>query len=163
MTTDDLAGELARAGDTFELALTTVRVLGDPIGEAFVLQSVGVAKVRQGEFGQARSALLRAMQLAGTAGERLAEARALLGLSELALTSGDPREDVVFGRQASDAFREMGTPLLEAGALTLLSEAHTALGDSAAADVASAQAAVLRAKPVQQVASGGRHPRLAGP
>ena len=32
------------------------------------------------------------------------------------------------------------------GALTLLSEAHTALGDRAAADAASAQAAALRAK-----------------
>jgi Flp pilus assembly protein TadD len=33
----------------------------------------------------------------------------------------------------------------EARALTLLGEAHAALGDSAAADAASAQAAVLRA------------------
>ena len=157
-----LAGELARAGDTFELALTTVRDLADPIGEAHVLQGLGVAKARQGEFGQARTALQHAMQLACTAGERLAEAQALLGLSELALTSGDPREAVVLGRQASGAFREMGTPLHEARALTLLSEAHTALGDSAAADEASAQAAALRAKPAQQVASGSSHPRLAG-
>jgi DNA-binding SARP family transcriptional activator len=141
-----LAGELARADDTFELALTTVRVLGDPIGEAFVLQGLGVAKVRQREFGQARSALQRAVELAGATGERLAEAQALLGLSELALTSGDPREAVVLGRQASAAFREMGTPLYEARALTLLSQAHTALSDNAAADAASAQAAALRAE-----------------
>ena len=40
----------------------------------------------------------------------------------------------------------MGAPLYEARALTLLSEAHAALGDRAAADAASAQAAALRAK-----------------
>jgi hypothetical protein len=55
-----------------------------------------------------------------------------------------------------------GKPLHQAGALALLSEAHIALGDNAAADAASAQAAALRAKPVQQVASGGSRPRSAG-
>ncbi len=142
-----LAGEPARAVGSFELALTRIRNDGDdPIGEAYLLQGVGVAKARQGEFGQARHALQRALELAGTVGDQLAEARALLGLSELALASGDPGQAIAFGQQAAAASRAMGTPLYQARALTLLSDAHTALGDSAAADAASAQAAVLRMK-----------------
>ena len=39
----------------------------------------------------------------------------------------------------------MGALLYEVRALTLLSDAHAALGDSAAADAASAEAAALRA------------------
>ena len=74
-----LAGELAGADDTFELALTTVRVLGDPIGEAFVLAGLGVAKVRQREFGQARSALQRAVELAGATGNGWLRRRRYLG------------------------------------------------------------------------------------
>ena len=75
----------------------------------------------------------------------MAEARALLGLSELALTSGDPGQAVALGQQASGIFRGMGAPLYEERALTLLSDAHAALGDSAAAAAASADAAALRA------------------
>jgi hypothetical protein len=138
-------GQRRHAVGTFELALAKVRGLGDPVGEAYVLQGVGVANVRVGEFGRARTALQRALELPGTTGERHADARALLGLSELALASGDPAQAVVFAQRASGAFAEFGAPLHEARALTLLGEAHTALGDGPAADAASAQAAALRA------------------
>ena len=143
---DLLAGELARAVEAvsnrrWPLSAT----LGDPIGEAHVLQAAGVARVRQGEFAQARTALQRALELAGIAGDRWAEARALIGLSELALASGDPGQAVVLGQQASGIFRDMGAPLDEVRALTLLSDAHAALGDSAAAAAALADAAALRA------------------
>jgi hypothetical protein len=76
----------------------------------------------------------------------MARARALLRLGDLALASGDPGQGVVLARQASAAFGDMRASLAEARALTLLSEAHAALGDSAAADTASAQAAALRAE-----------------
>jgi DNA-binding SARP family transcriptional activator len=139
------AGELARAVGSLDEALAIVRDIGDPVGEARILQAAGVAMVRQGQFAQARTALQRALELAGLTGERMAEARTLLGLSELALTSGDPGQAVAPGQQASGIFRAMGAPLYEERALTLLSDAHAALGDSAAAAVASADAAALRA------------------
>ena len=85
------------------------------------------------------------MVLAGTAGDRLIEARALLGLAELALASDDPGQAVALGQQAAGAFRDVGVPLIEAQALTLLSDAHLALGDSGAAAAAKARAAALRA------------------
>jgi tetratricopeptide (TPR) repeat protein len=85
-----LAGEPTRAVATFEQALARVRELKDPVGEAHVLRGLGVAKTRLGELGQARNALQRSLEIAGTVSERLAGARALLGLGELALASGDP-------------------------------------------------------------------------
>jgi hypothetical protein len=102
--------------------------------------------VRLGEFAQARAVLQRAMELATGVDEPFAEARALLGLTELALASGDPGEAVAFGQRAGDAFRRLETPLCEIEALTLLSAAYAAVDDDAAAAAASAEAAALRAR-----------------
>ena len=140
-----LAGELPRAVEAFELALAKNRDLRDPIGEAYLQRGLGVAKLRLGESGPARTALQRALEYAGITGEPLVEARTLLGLSELALATGDPGQAVIIAQRASAAFRSMGTPLEEARAQTLLARAHGALGDRAAADAASAQAAALGA------------------
>ena len=141
-----LDDELAHAVETFELALTMIRDVGDPIGEAYILHGTGVAQLRQGNYGKARQALRRALDLAGGVGERLAEARALLGLCELALAVGNPHEAVEAGQHAVEAFHGIDAPLYEAQVLTLLSDAYSALGDSAAAGAASAGAANLRAK-----------------
>jgi DNA-binding SARP family transcriptional activator len=141
-----LAGELADAISAFELSLLRSNDIGDLVGEAYALQGIGIAKVRQAEFDQARNMLRRAMDFAVTAGERLAEARALLGLSELALASGDPKQAVVFGLQASQMFRDMEALLYNARALTFLSDAYAALGDADASTAASAEASALRAK-----------------
>ena len=139
-----LAEESASAVEAFERALAVARDIGDHFAETQALQGLGVAKLRQGELGQARNTLQRALELAGRTGERLAGARALLGLAEIANSSGDPAQAVLHARQASSAFREMGTSLDEARALALLSEAHAAVGDAAAAEAASARAAALR-------------------
>ncbi len=141
-----LAGELARAVEVFELALAGIRDLGDPIGEAYVLRGLGIAKLRSGDVAEARCALERSLELARAANERLAEARALLGLSELALAARDPGQAVVLGRQASGIFRDMGVLPHDVRALTLLSDAYAAQGDTAAGTAASAQAAQLRRK-----------------
>jgi DNA-binding SARP family transcriptional activator len=138
--------ELSRASDAFRLALARIRDLGDPVGEAYVLWGEGVAKARLGEFGPASSALQRSLDLASSADERLAEARALLGLSELALISEDPRRAVALGERASGLFREIGAPLYDTQALTVLSSAHAALGDSDAAKAAAEKASALRAE-----------------
>jgi hypothetical protein len=76
----------------------------------------------------------------------MTEARALLGLSELALTSGDPAEALVYGRQASDIFGRLGALLDNARALILLSHAHAAAGDADAAQAAANEAACLKRK-----------------
>ena len=141
-----LAGDLSPCRRRIRTGPGRTCDIGDLIGEAYILMAWASPRSRQGEFGQARDALQRALELAGAADQPLTEARALLGLSELALASGDPRQAVAFAQRAAGAFRGMGTPLYEARALTLLGDAHAALGDRAAADAVSAQAADLRAK-----------------
>jgi DNA-binding SARP family transcriptional activator/predicted negative regulator of RcsB-dependent stress response len=149
------SGEPANAIVAFDQALSTALDIGDIRYESYALRGVGIARVRLGEFGQAREALQRALELAGSIDERSARSRALLGLSELALASGDPGEAILFGQRAARAFREMRMPLLEARALTLLSDSYATLGDAAAAAAASADAVALRAKVLghQQVSS----------
>jgi tetratricopeptide (TPR) repeat protein len=129
-------GEPGLAIGAFEQTLQKVRDTADPIGEAYALHGIGVAKARHGDFGEARVVLLRA--------ERLAEGRALLGLAELSLASGDPAQAAGYAQQACDVFRSIGAPLEEARAQELLGSAHAARGDARAAAGARAAARALR-------------------
>jgi tetratricopeptide (TPR) repeat protein len=121
------------------------RGTGHAFDEAHALRGIGAARVRRRESGQAREALQHALELADRVGQRTAQMRALLGLSEVALAGGDPGEAILFGQRAADAFREIRMPLDEARALTLLGRAYAAAGDGAAAHKASEAAAALRA------------------
>jgi DNA-binding SARP family transcriptional activator len=141
-----LTGELGQAVETLQVALTMIRDVGDPIGEAYVLHGIGMAHLRDGKFGPARTALEQAMELSAGVGEQLAEARTLLGLSELALASNDPHQADILAQRAADIFHAMETPLYEAQALTLVSDALSAAGNTEAAHEASALATALRAK-----------------
>jgi DNA-binding SARP family transcriptional activator len=143
------AGEPAAAVREFDRALALVRDLRDPVGEAHVLVGSGVAKLRQGESAQARRALQRAAELAGGAGDRLAEARALVGLGQLALADGDPRQAVALGERAAATFQDIEAPFFESRALSMLSDARTALGETDAAATAAAAASALRSKLLQ--------------
>lgn len=135
-------GKLAAAVSAFERSLTITSNIGDIVGQSYAQQGIGVARVRQGEFSKARASL----QLAVSVRERLAEARATLGLSELALASGDPEKAVIVARQASQVFRDIGAQLYEMRVLALLGKAHAVLGDVEAADAASTESAALRTK-----------------
>jgi DNA-binding SARP family transcriptional activator len=129
-----LTGDLTRAAEEFELALTAVLEIGDPVGESYVLRGMGVTKLRQGELDRARSMLQRALELAGRVGDGLAEGHALLALTELALADGHPGQAVVLGQKAVGTYQRIGARLYETQARSLLGNAHTALGDSIAAD-----------------------------
>ena len=84
------------------------------LGEAWMLSEEPARALAA--FGQAREALQHALEFAERIDTRVAQTRALLGLSELALTSGDPGEAIVSGQRAAVAFREMRMPLYEARA-----------------------------------------------
>jgi hypothetical protein len=136
-------GEPARAVTAFDQTLAIVRELGDPAGQANVLRGLGGARLQPGELGAARAALKRARELATAAGEQMAEAQALLGLSELALASDDPQLASALAQQASGACREIGAPLYGERTQSLLASAHAALGDGSGAP--------------QDVRPGGQH------
>lgn len=113
-----------------------------------MLQGLGVARARMGDFGSARDALRRALTLARSVGERLAEARALTGLGELALASGDPAQAEVLVLQASEIFQAIGAPLYQAQARTLLNRTQAFSGT--APDEAAATAGHLGGPPAWQ-------------
>ena len=138
-------GQLAEATDSYGQALAKVRVLGDRVGEANILRGAGLAALRQGQHSRARGALEDALELADRGGVPFVAASTRLGLSELALASGDARRAVEYASSAAEAFRHLGMSLEQARALTLLSHACTAAGDPAAAESASAKAIALRA------------------
>jgi DNA-binding SARP family transcriptional activator/tetratricopeptide (TPR) repeat protein len=138
-------GQLTDAADTFARALAQVRALGDQLGEANVLCGIGLAATRQGQHDRARDALGHALKLADAVSSPLAAARARVGLSELALASGNAQQAIVLATRAAEVFGDLGASLEQARALNLLSDGHTAAGDEAAAETASAQASSLRA------------------
>jgi DNA-binding SARP family transcriptional activator/tetratricopeptide (TPR) repeat protein len=143
--TELLRSQPGRAAEWFEQALVLVRAVGDVAGEAYVLQGLGLAKVRQGDLTAARAALLRAAEVAEAAGDRMVHTQAHLGQAELELADGHPDAAVVICERVVSAFRDMGVSAsYEVRAFELLREAHAALGDVAAARSAAGRAAELR-------------------
>jgi len=127
---DLLSGDLGKAASVLEAALAVTRDVGDLIGEAYTLVAAGTAKVRLRDYCSAGDALRQAVELASLVGQPVTEARALLGLCELALTSGNPDQAVAYGQRASAAFRELGALRDDARARSLLSQARAALNPS---------------------------------
>lgn len=142
-----LAGNLDMAIGNYDAALHRTRENGDPIGEAYALQGIGLVHIRRGELTGARQALRRALTLVTPIGERLAACRVRLALSELALAGGAPADAIALGRQAIEGFRSMGGVIPDqVRALTVLASAYLASGDSAAAEGATTEAGALRMK-----------------
>jgi DNA-binding SARP family transcriptional activator len=140
------AGDAAGALNAFALTLAIVRELGDQIGTAHVLTGIGAAALRQGDLGGARSAFARALEVADTVGVPTVASRAQVGLSQLAIASGNPAQAVVLARQAADSIRHLDAPADEARALAVLADAYANLADTAAAEKTLAQATALRAR-----------------
>ncbi|MGW0810985.1 BTAD domain-containing putative transcriptional regulator [Nonomuraea sp. NPDC002799] len=120
--------EPRRAVEVLEEALAAIQETGDPRGEAYVLHCMGLAWLNLGEFEEAGSRLRHALLLANTSGDRLAKGRALAGLSELLLAEGNPAEAVTCLGQALEQFGMVSVPLDEARVLSMLGDAHAALG-----------------------------------
>jgi tetratricopeptide (TPR) repeat protein len=123
------SGQLAEAVSVLEMALAVTRDVGDLIGEAYTLVVTGVAKVRQGDFRSADDALRRALELAEVVGQPVTEGRALLGLCELMLTSGNRAQAFAYGQRASAIFRELGASRDDDRAVALLGQMRAALGE----------------------------------
>lgn len=94
----------------------------------------GKAAFDRGRYGQAQAYYARAVIL------RPEDARALTGLASSAYMAGDPH---LSARAASHAVSLAASPDLKAHALRLLSLAHTATGQTQAAEIAYQQLALL--------------------
>ena len=136
---DDLVGVL----DLSRQALLIFREVGDRVSEAISLKNLGTGWLNLGDLTQARRELDAALQLVRANGDRVMEATALVTLSPLALWQGDETRALALARQALDiaVATQARDPEMEAG--LCLGDAELALGRSAAARQAYAQAREL--------------------
>jgi DNA-binding SARP family transcriptional activator len=139
-------GRAAAAADLLSSALHLTSAARDVVGQAFVLAGMGDAKRALGDFEGAESALRAALDLATTAGNRLAWGRSLLGLAEIRLAKGEEHAALAQADEASTVLRELGARgLWQARTLELVGRIYERVGRlSIAMDMWNAAAELAR-------------------
>ena len=151
-------GDLVSQLDLSRQYVLIVREAGDRVNEAIVLLNLGAGWLNLGDLAQARRELDAALQLLRANGDRVMEGAALGNLSRLALWQGDETRALALARQALDIAVATQARDTEVEAGLRLGEAELALGRSAAARQAYAQArerALEIDSPMQHDASAG--------
>ena len=99
-----MSGDCAEAAQVLEQAFGLYRDLGDPLGEAEVLNHSGALCLKSEDSEQALAHHQRALDLARAVGSPLEEARALEGAGRCALARGDTATAVTELRQALEIY-----------------------------------------------------------
>ncbi|MDP3835506.1 MAG: adenylate/guanylate cyclase domain-containing protein [Hydrogenophaga sp.] len=133
-------GDLVGALDLDRQSLQAFRDAGDRVNEAILLLNLGVGWLKLGDLAQARRELDTALQLLRANGDRVIEGGALGNLSTLALWQGDETRALALARQALDIALATQARDMETLAALHLGDAELALGRTAAARQAYAQA-----------------------
>ena len=153
-----MQGDLVSQLDLSRQNVLIVREAGDRVNEAIGLLNLGAGWLNLGDLAQARRELDAALQLLRANGDRVMEGAALGTLSRLALWQGDETRALALARQALDIAVATQARDTEVEAGLRLGEAELALGRSAAARQAYAQArerALEIDSPMQHDASAG--------
>ena len=153
-----LQGDAVAQLDLDRQSLLIHRETGDRVNEAIILSNLGWGRLSLGDLAQARRELDAALQLLRANGDRVVEGGALANLSTLALWQGDETRALALARQALDIAVATQARDMEVLAGLRLGDAELALGRSAAARQACAQArecALEIASPAQHDASAG--------
>jgi tetratricopeptide (TPR) repeat protein len=132
--------DLMAANDYCRQSLQLCREAGDRINECIAQSNLGVSLLLMGELAQARQDLDEALRMMRANGDRVMEANALQRLSGLALWEGDAPRSRELARAALDTAVAARAREFEAFALLRLGRAEAALGATAAAREAFAQA-----------------------
>ena len=133
-------GDQVGALDLDHQSLQALRETGDRVNEAISLANLGEGWLKLGDLAQARCELDAALQLLRSNGDRVVEGAALATLSTLALWQGDETRALALARQALDIAVAAQARGIEVLAALCLGDAELALGRSAAARRAYAQA-----------------------
>lgn len=122
-------GEVKKAIDQFEQALTIAREIGDRQREARLLGGLGHAYRDQGEVKKAIKQFEQALTIARELSDRQGEGRYLDGLGSAYNALGGPvQRSIEYYEQALTIFREIGDRLYEGGMLRNLGLAYRSLG-----------------------------------
>ena len=136
----EMQGDLVGSLDLNRQSLQAFREAGDRVNEAIGLSNLGGAWMLLGDLAQARRELDAALQMLRANGDRVMEGGALCTLSALALWRGDETRALTLARQALDIAVAAQARDREVLAGLRLGDAELALGRTAAAQQACAQA-----------------------
>ncbi|MEU8759650.1 BTAD domain-containing putative transcriptional regulator [Streptomyces sp. NPDC048659] len=125
--------EITEAEYVFGQALDTVRSVGDPVGECYVLRGLAMVRSRQRSHDAAYEMLEEAAGIASRAREYLAIGRIQLSLGEVAADKGSHERAKEHIRAALDVFGRMQATRWQEQALRLMEEVRAASDDAAAA------------------------------
>lgn len=127
-------GEVTEAEYAFTRALETVRSVGDPVGECYVLRGLAIVRWRQGSHDAAYEMLEQAMAIATRAHEYLAIGRIRLSLGEVAADRGRHACAREHFAAALEIFERMRATRWREQTLRLMDEVGAAPGSGEAAD-----------------------------
>ncbi|GID32285.1 AfsR/SARP family transcriptional regulator [Paractinoplanes brasiliensis] len=101
---------------------------GDDLGRAYSTRSLGGAEMMWGRYDSASRLLRRSLDLFASLGLRPEQALVYRNLGQLSVEQGDDPEAVVLLGRARDIFASLGDRTGELGVLSVLTEAHSNLG-----------------------------------
>lgn len=124
-----LRDQMEDAIEAFKSVEVTANMLGDIVGQAYALLGVGVARIKQEAFAQAKADLDAAYALAGRTGDLLVRGRVLLGLGELDFAQGRPGAALSRLEEARGALEALGSAAVwQARVLEVAGRVHQAAG-----------------------------------
>ncbi|HKN97708.1 MAG TPA: tetratricopeptide repeat protein [Pseudonocardiaceae bacterium] len=114
--------------ETHEIALASARATGDPVGQAIVLNNLGIARANTGQPDHAHTLLCQALLLRKEVGDVRGEAAVANNLGLLHRARGELSTAATHHRRAINLFRQAGDQCGEGQALNNLGIAYVALG-----------------------------------
>ncbi|HEY9652944.1 MAG TPA: tetratricopeptide repeat protein [Coleofasciculaceae cyanobacterium] len=121
--------KLNAALESFQQALTLQRQMGNRLGEAVILNNLGVTYYYQGQYEKAIASYRESMQLLWKVYDRAGIGATLNNQSIASLQLGDYRKAIEFCHGAIAIFRTLGDPTREAAALNNMGIAYEKLDD----------------------------------
>jgi tetratricopeptide (TPR) repeat protein/transcriptional regulator with XRE-family HTH domain len=123
-----LRGLWADLVDTHQVALAAARAIHDPLGQAIVLNNLGIAKANTGLPEHAHTMLSQALSLRKEIGDVWGQAAVSNNLGVLHRESGEFNTSAAYHDQAIKLFRQVGDQIGEGQALNNLGRTYVALG-----------------------------------
>jgi tetratricopeptide (TPR) repeat protein len=124
-----IAGHWSQSQILLTMALAAAHQVGDELGEAVILNSLGLLQRVTGDYGKAASSLNRAQDLYSVIGDKLGQANALTNLGPVQDLTGKHVEAADSYARALELYRALGNRIGEANALINLGIVHDRTGD----------------------------------
>jgi len=116
--------ELPEARARYDEALPIYRAIGERVGEANCIKSLGDVHMRLSELPEARARYDEALPIYRAIGERVGEANCIQSLGELSAEDKDFASALQLLEKAAKRYRTLGLPANEAGAVNSIANVY---------------------------------------